>query len=223
MNRTRRLLSLLTLPLLFVLGCEAAPPLSESPFVSEPCEYVLLIAVDCDYVKNNADVFEFITRTLDQYFHDRVGGKDQVIIAGLSGTNRPLLWQGTPQTLRHKFPDSKTFRDYLIAHGSKGKRINIGIAEALEYLMRTYSVEQGNAKSVALILSDMIDDQPGRDESDPRLMNALTTYARKGHLGFYFCDQTRMADIRQKMEQAGFRWFTLECDIMGRPPLPNFE
>ncbi len=222
MNRTLLILYLVMLSLLS-LGCEAAPPPSDSPLAGEPCDYVLLIAVDRDNVEANADVFDFILRVLDRYFHDRIGGHDQVIIAELSGNNRPLIFQGTPQALREKFPDSKAFREYLLAHGTKGKRINTGIAEALEYLMQTYSVAKGNAESVALILSDMNDDQPGQNESDRRLMNALTTYARKGNLGFYFCDQIRMADIRQKMEQAGFQFYTLECDAFGRPPLPNFE
>ena len=215
--------AILILLLSFAFGCEAAPPPSDSPFVSEPCDYVLLIAVDCDYVKQNSEVYDFMLRALDQYFHDRIGGHDQVILAQLSGTNRPLLWQGTPLALRHKFPDSQAFRDFLLAHATKGSRINTGIAEALEYLMRTQSVAKGNPKSVTLILSNMVDDQPAQEESDQRLLTALTTYGRKGHLGFYFCDQTRMADIRKKMEQAGFTFYTLECDILGRPPLPNFE
>ena len=214
----------------FAVGCEQRDTVSTSPFHQEECEYALLIAIDLsdsfkEYMAENGKAYDFVLHAVDQYFRARIGGNDQLIIAQLSGSKRPLLWQGTPHQLRREFPTREAFRDYLIAHADrKGSRINDGVAEAIHYVMHTRSVAQGTAKSAVLILSNMVDDQPNREKSDPRLMTALTTYARSGGaIGFYFCDQLRMDDLTQKMQQAGFRMCTLECDVNGHPALPDFE
>lgn len=217
-----RILLLASLTLV-ACGCERRDAASASPFQQETCDFVLLLAVDRDYVVQNDKAYEFVTYAIDRYFHDTIGSNNQVIIAQLSGTQAPLLWQGSPHDLRRQFANQEEFRNYLLTHGDSGSRINLGLAEALDYLMHSYSVANGKAKSVALILSDMIDDQPESKESERQLMDALIAYGRKGSIGFYFCDQRRMADIRRKMEAAGFGWYTLECDIHGRPPLPSFE
>jgi len=215
--------------ILFALGCERRDTSNTSPFQQESCEYVLLVAIDtsgsfCDFMTEDGKAYDFILRAVDQYHRDGIGSDFQIIITQLSGNQRPLLWQGTPQQLRREFPDPKAFRDFIIAHGDPSRsRINDGITESIDYVLNTYSVSQGNAKPVALILSDMEDNHSNRKESDSRLMNALTTFAGRGEIGFYFCSQERMADIRQKMKQAGIDMYVLECDIHGRPPLPSFE
>jgi hypothetical protein len=218
------------LPILLLLafvpgcgGCQRRDAANASPFQQEASEYVLLIAIDADYVKDNPKAFDFMAYALESYFQERIGSNDQVILAQMSGSKRPLLWQGTPQALRREFADHAAFRKFLLAHAESGSRINDGIAESLNYLMRTYSVAKGKAKSVALIVSNMIDDQPAVDESEPRLMESLINYGHRGAMGFYFVDQTRMADIIDKMEKAGFRFYTLEPDFHGRPALPSFE
>ena len=225
MCRHRILLKVLFLSVLIgaIVGCERRETADVSPFDQEPSDFVLLIAVDGDYVTDKPKAYELVTRAIDKYFHDRIGGHDQVIISQLSGNKEPLLWQGTPQHLRQEFPSQESFRSFLASHCDKGSRINDGIAESLDYVMRTNSVADGKAKTVAMILSDMIDDQPPSKRSDERLMKALIRYAKRGGIGFYFVNQKRMADIEEKMERAGFRFRTLESDIHGRPPLPNFE
>ncbi len=215
-------LSFLTL-IVCILGCERRNTADVSPFEQEPCDFVLLIAVDGDFIKEKTKAYELVTHAIDKYFHDRIGGHDQVIISQLSGNQRPLLWQGTAHQLRREFPSQEAFRQFLVSHCDAGSRINDGIAESIEYVMRTNSIANGKAKSVALILSDMIDDQPNSADNDSRLMNALISYGRRGSIGFYFVDQVRMADVQKKMEQAGFRFSCLECDIHGHPALPNFE
>ena len=176
-----------------------------------------------EYMTEDGKAYDFALRAIDRYFTDRVGGNDQIIITQLSGS-QPLLWQGTPQQLRRDFPDRNAFRDYLIAHADQnGSRINDGVAESLDYVLNTYSVARGKAKTISLILSDMLDNHPDQDASEKRFIDALARYASRGAIAFYFCDQAKLSDIRKKTEQAGFRWCIIECDIRGNPPLPAFE
>jgi len=221
---------LLIAVLLCAAGCETREVAGIPSLQQETCEYVLLIAIDCsgsfrDYMTVEGKGFEFVQFALDKYFGDRIGGNnDQIVITQLSGS-RPLLWQGTPQELRRDFPNANAFRDYVLAHADQqgGSRLNLGVAESLDYVLSTYSVAQGNAKTVALICSDMLDNHPDPEASEQRFIDALTRYARRGAIGFYFCDQTKLADIRRKTEQAGFRWVIIEPEFHGRPPMPNFD
>lgn len=226
---SRVLIFALLVSSLGLLGCERRDASRQSAFKQQDYESVVLIAIDLsgsfrDDMSEDGKAYDFVLRAIDEYFRQRIGGNDQLIITQLSGNSRPLLWQGTPQELRRQFPNAAKFRDFLLASSDpNASRINDGIAESLEYVLGTHSVASGRAKTVALILSDMQDNASSDSQSDQRLMNALISYARHGAIGFYFCDQQRMTDIRQKMSQAGIDMYTLEGDFRGRPPLPNFD
>jgi|GEM_PF-3461272 len=228
----RQLLSLFCFALLLLAslaGCERRDSANVSPFQQEPCDYVLTIAIDLsdgfrEYMTADGKAYDLILRAIEQYFRDRIGGHDQIIITGLSGDDEPLLWQGTPQHLRREFPDSNAFRAFLIAHAKpNGCRLNDGIADAIDFTLNTNSVARGKAKTALMILSRMIDDQPDQEASDARLMKSLTEYAHRGYIGFYFCSQKRMKDVREKLKKAGIETQTIECGIHGKPPVPSFE
>ena len=228
-RHSRTLICFALLLLVLLTGCERRETANVSPFQQEPCDYVLTIAIDLsdgfrEYMTADGKAYDLVLRAIEKYFRDRIGGHDQIIITQLSGNKRPILWQGTPQQLQREFPDSNAFREYVLAHATPhGCRLNDGIADSIDYTLRMNSVARGNAKSALMILSKMLDDQPEQVSSDARLMKALTTYAHRGYIGFYFVDQLRMADITEKLEKAGFTMHTLECDFHGRPPVPSFE
>ncbi|MBI1313258.1 hypothetical protein GC176_18355 [bacterium] len=210
--------------IVWLAGCERREHSSMAPVIQrESCDYVLMLAVDVETIRSNPRAFEFIQQAVETYFQERIGGNDQIIITQLSGNDRPLLWQGTPQHLLEEFEDAESFKNYLIGASSPGRRINQGLADSLNYVLDTFSVKKGKAKTVTLIVSSMLDDQPQGSDSDAQLMDSLIEYGHRGGLAFYFCDQSRMDYVRDKMEEAGFGWTILECDIYGRPPLPEFE
>lgn len=210
-------------------GCHERDTTKAASLQPDSSEYVLLVAIDMsgsfrEFMAEGGRAYTFLLTALDEYHQQGLGSDFQVIVTQLSGNDEPLLWQGTPRQLRRDFPDPESFRDFLIAHADSGSsRINDGIAESIDYVLHTHSVARGNAKTVALILSDMEDNHSDDEASERRLMDALTTYAGRGGIGFYFCSQKRMAGIRRKMEQAGYDMYILESDIYGRPPIPNFE
>ncbi len=210
-------------------GCEPRDPATASPLQPETNEYILLVAVDLsssflDNVASSGQAYQFLTQALDHYHRAGIGGGYQIIITQLSGNRSPLVWQGTPRRLRQEFRDPESFRRHLEAHADpNGSRINDGIAESLDYALHTHSIARGNAKAVALILSDMNETFDPGTASDARLVDALTRFAQRGAIGFYYCDQQRLADVRDMMSEAGIDMFNLECDIHGRPPLPSFD
>ncbi len=205
-------------------GCARHDTSKSVTFEQEESEYTLLIVADIDVIQSNPRAFEFVTYAVEHYFKERVGTHDQIIISGLSGNKRPLLFQGTPRDLRREMPTEEAFRKYLTAHSEQGRRINDGIAESLDYVAHTSSVKRGKAAPIALIVSSMVDGEPESKESDERVMAELIKFGKAGgQMAFYFCDQQRMAAVREKMEKAGFGWEILECDIHGRPPLPSYN
>lgn len=205
-------------------GCARRDTSRPVTFEQEETDYTLLIVADIDIISTNPRAFDFVTYAVEHYFKERVGTKDQIIISGLSGNKRPLLFQGTPRDLRREMPTEAEFRKYLVARSEKGRRINDGIAESLDFLAHTSSVKRGKAAPIALIVSSMVDGEPESKESDDRVMAELIKFGKAGgELAFYFCDQQRMAAVREKMEKAGFGWEILECDIHGRPPLPTYN
>ena len=212
---------------LFLSGCGGCARHDTSKSVTfevEETDYTLLIVADIDVIQSNPRAFDFVTYAVEHYFKERVGTNDQIIISGLSGNKRPLLFQGTPRDLRREMPTEEEFRKYLVARSEKGRRINDGIAESLDFISHTSSVKRGKAAPIALIVSSMVDGEPESKESDDRVMAELIKYGKAGgQMAFYFCDQQRMAAVREKMEKAGFGWEILECDIYGRPPLPSFN
>lgn len=215
--------------LLLFTGCERRSPATTSALQQETSDYVLLVAVDLsgsflDFLTADGRAHEFLLQTIDQYHRAGIGGDFQIIITQLSGNRRPLLWQGTPRQLRQDFVDPDAFRQFLQSHADPdASRLNDGIAESLDYALHTYSVAKGKAKAVALILSDMNETFDPGPESDARLVDALTRFAHRGEVGFYYCDQQRMAVVRDMMQQADISMYHLECDIHGRPPLPSFD
>lgn len=223
MSRIHEITACLIL-LLVLSGCQRRDTSKSVSWDQEPTDYTLMLAVDIDTIKNNPRASEFIIYAVDHYFRERIGTSDHIIISQLSGNKKPLLYDGTPTDLRRQMPTQEAFRDYLISHSSDGRRINDGISESLDYIGHTSSVKRGGAAPIALIVSSMVDGNPESQASDDRVMESLIKFGRSGgQMAFYFCDQERMASVREKMEKAGFGWEILECDINGRPPLPTFH
>ena len=218
-SRSQLLASLIAVCLL-TGGCKPRDK-NRSVFRQEPCDYVLLIAVS-EEVTNNDRAFEFVCYAIDQYFQDRgPGANDQVIISRIEG-ERPLVWQGTPRNLRLEFPSAEEFRRHLSGTKAPGS-LHDGLSRSIKLLLETYSVSQSKAKAVTMVLSDMNDDHPSAEAND-RFIDTLVDYCRRnGAIGFYFCDQLRFEEVREKTKKAGLGWVTLEPDVHGRPPLPSFE
>lgn len=210
--------------LVFATGCARRDKAAITVFDQEPMKFTLLIAADIDIVKSDPNAYKFVVRALEKYGNDRIGEPDHVIISQLSGNDRPLLFQGTPQELRRVMPTQQAFRDYLVSRSDPGRRLSKGLAESFYYLLNSSSVARGGAKPVALVISSM---QPAEDE-DPKdgeqFIEELIRFHRGGGLmSFYFVDQRRWAWVKEQTKKAGIDWVYMEPDPYGNPVLPSFD
>lgn len=189
--------------------------------------YILVITLDLSgsyqqLMTKDGKAFEFLTNVCDQYLRNRVGTNDEIIIAQLSKTVKPLVWQGTPQDLREEFEDAEDFRRMLIRKSDPaGSRVYDGIADVIDYVTQHPGVPSRQKRVVFLCLSDMDDNA----SSGPvRMVRSLKTLAQtKSVAGFYWVDQTHVAATKKFLVDAGFRTFVVESEIKSRPPLPVFQ
>lgn len=224
MSRTR-ITAALCLAATLAAGCQRRDKTEKGmTFEHEPTRFTLLVVADIDVVKNNPKAYDFVIAALDRYGSDRMGENDQVIISQISGNNRPVLFQGTPQQLRRDMPSQEEFRNYLLSRSDPGRRLHDGLTESFNYLMKTRSVAQGGAKPVALIISSLNEGEAESAGCQERFIQALINFHRAGgQMAFYFCDQRRSAWLEEQTAKAGMQWTHYELDAHGRPPLPSFE
>jgi hypothetical protein len=213
-------------------GCEkrsesAAPSLTTQ---QDESEFVLAVVLDLSgsfthQMANEGKAYEFALAVLDRYFRHRNGLNDKLILAQISGTHRSLLWQGSPLQLRQQFPTADSFREFLLQKADPGgSLVHEGLANVVNYVSADSRVTSGQAKSAIFCLSDCYDTAPDPTAGEQKLMQALGNYARTGGaIGLYYVDQTLQTAWQQKLQAAGFGDFVVECEIVGRPTLPDFD
>ena len=195
----------------------------------EDAECMVMICVDlsgsfADRMADDGKAYEFTLRVTDTYFRNSVGTNNRILIGQLSGTDRSLLWDGTPVELRRDFPSAGKFRDFLLKRSNPGgSRIHDGIAEAFDYVLSDPGVAGGKTRTAMFVLSDMIDNLSD-PKSEERLAGSLQAFGKtKGVAGFYFLEHGRVPTWRQHLRQSGIRNWVCESEIVAYPTLPTFE
>ncbi len=213
-----------------LVGCERTRDREQVAAFHEDHEYVCVVAIDLSgsfqhQMADDGQAYSFLMSVLKRYYDDHSGTHDKVILAQLSGTNRSLLWEGTPLELRRAFPTADRFRKFLLKQANpNGSMIHDGVRHALEYVASDVHVSNGKAKSAFFVLSDMLDNAPDTEASREKLVQALTAYGKQGHVvGFYFVDQFEVAPWRQRLRDAGVHEFRVEAEFYGTPPFPTPE
>lgn len=167
--------------------------------------------------------YQFCLRVADKYFRSRIGTQDEIVIAQISGTDRALLWQGTPAQLRRDFPGPTEFQQFLQHKaGPGGSLVYDSIASTVEYLISEPEIDTGTARSAVFVLSDMLENGPDPETSKNRMMNAFATYGKHhGCVGLYFVDQGLVTYWRDEMKSSGVV-HAVAADV-GNPSLPDLE
>jgi hypothetical protein len=219
----RTILSLICL--LFFVGCEKVDQAATHD--PDESETVVLIVIDLStsfrpiMIKDGV-AFEFVMHALHTYCSSRIGSKDRIVIAEISGETKSLLVDGTAQQLIERFPDEAAFTKMLTEARPSGSLCHDGTAHALEYLMMNRNVASGKARSACLVISDMADNGPNPEKSEKRLMDDFIEYTQMGGvIGLYYVDQLLMKKWHRNFKEAGFKMYTVEPDIHGRPALPR--
>lgn len=226
------------------VGCSKRQEGSEVMFEEEKGKYVVTILLDMSgsfqqMMATDGKAYEFALQVIDRYFRDRIGMPDKLVIARIAGSERALLWEGTPQQLRQDFPGPEKFREMLLsderrpsggtldttvpAHLTFGSNVHQSLTKTLDYVLEEPGVTDGSMKSAVFVLSDMLDTDQS-DENKKKVLESLSQYGQSGGtLGIYWCDQLHVTEWRKHLKDAGIEHAVVQSHIQSRPTLPNFE
>ncbi|HYH66445.1 MAG TPA: hypothetical protein VD866_17260 [Urbifossiella sp.] len=215
--------------LLVLLAGDSSQPLPEErPFPDpDPYETVVIVAVDLSgsYLPLLADrgkAWEFLQRVLDRYARGR--GREKLVIAQLSGNNRPMILDTTPDRLRRDFDTPEAFKAFLHAKADpKASRLYDGMTESIDYALGIPGVTP-QTNVVVLFLTDYEDNHssPG---GEARLMRAIGTLGKRpgSAVGFYYVGQHLAARLRDDVRATGVKNFVVHSAIETEIPLPNLD
>ena len=215
--------------ILGLVGCARRREVRTETLTIQEAQYVVAVILDlsgsfASFMMEGGKAWSFATHVIDHFFRERLGSQDALVIAQVSATGKPLLWDGEPYRLRQSFEDAGAFHAFLRQKSDpNGSRIYEGLAAALKYVLAYPGVSNGNARSAVLILSDMYD-TTGSEEAKTALLKQLAAYGHvDGAVGMYWVDTNLVGDWRTHLQDAGIKNAIVTADIVDNPPLPNFE
>lgn len=211
-----------------MIGCEKRNAEEASSFVEDDCEVVLAIVVDLsgscsDLFADDGRGYDFLMGALAKYQRaEPAGGK--VIIAQLSASDNPLLYEGSSVDLRRDYASAAAFRDDILSHGNpSGSRLHEGMAATFDYILKHRAVQQG-ARPAVLLLSDLIDNGSDGEQYEQEVVDHLEEFSkRSGVAGFYFVHQSQTDKWQSALADAGVKDFRVTDQIVAHPPLPSFD
>jgi hypothetical protein len=147
-----------------------------------------------------------------------------MIIAQISATGDPLLWEGQPMQLRKEFASADEFRDFILKRTDpNGSRVYEGLSKTLAYLKSHRAIRNG-AKPALFVLSDMADTSADAEELEAEIVLSLRDFAQKdGTVGMYYVHQQLLPHWQQTLARTGMKDYVVECDIVHKPTLPSFQ
>lgn len=224
MKRTFLIIALM--PLLLA-GCPRRVADEEvQVFKHQKAEHVLALVIDMSssfaYSMQEDDprAFRFLLNVIDKFKQERAGNNDRIVIAQLSGSDKPLLFDGKPGDLKRAFTSQDQFKQCLTQKSDhNGSKVYASIDKTLTYLNQRV-VADPETRITTIVLSDLLDNDPD-EQAKQKMIATLQRYAPHGAIGFYWVDQTKTQEFSDILQQAGYppaTWSHIQYD----PPLPSF-
>lgn len=226
----KKTIAILLTCLLPLAGCEEYLPV-ESPALGDlQRDYVLCFVLDTSgsflpkMFDGNARGYKFFMKSSVQFFRNRMGEHDRILISQLSANNRTLLWEGAPMSLHRRFGSSAALKQFILENSDPyGSRVHAALADTFDYINGLPGVQQGTTKVCVIVLSDM-DDTAQEPADKQRMVDAFSRFAKiNGSIGLYWVDQFCLNDCRQCLADAGIKNYVVESDIVEDPKLPFAE
>jgi hypothetical protein len=213
-----------------VLGCGQRRQPVETMLTEKNHEYLVTILLDMSgsfqhFMWEDGKAYKFALQVIDKYFRDRIGENDQLVIAQISGVERALLWQGTPQQLRRDFPSASAFRTFLIKKSNPNASfVHEAVARTLDYMVNDPAMASGKTKCGLLVLSDMEDTGEKTEELKKRITTSLKDFGTAGGIvGLYYVNPDLVSKWRNVLRDSEIKSYCVEPDFVSRPELPSFE
>lgn len=219
------------------IGCIQEPVTqAHRPFEARELDACLAIAIDMsgsfrDSWEKDGKAFRLFFEMMEQFFNEQVGEETEVILCQISNNEQAVIFQGTPEQLKRRFPSPTEFNQFLKDHSDpNSSRVYDATHQMLEHVNRLEGITE-STRLMTVVLSDMNDSQKRNDEeqwksSGNRMLTSLTKYReRGGALALYFVDQDEMPRWRKIIGEAGFTpgMYVVEDELVETPLLPKFD
>jgi hypothetical protein len=236
MSRTLTALMIaLLITLTALTGCSPRRSRVESRgYEQQRVDSILVVVVDLsgsfvELFKPDGKATAHLLEVIQNYFHARIGlGKnDRLIIAQISGSTQPIVFEGSPREFHEQFGSATELRKLLLSKADPSRsRVYDSISDAIEHALdATGGVEQGHCRMNLLVLSDMDDNasaSTGLQRLDANLRRFHTQY--DGVVGLHWLPPAQVRPWAERLRQLGFP--ATRCRVTGdtlpSAPLPNF-
>lgn len=147
--------------------------------------------------------YKLCLAAIDKFFRDRKS-TNKLLIVQISGSQSPILFEGSPQAFMQSYPSADSFRRFLLSKADpSGSRVYESIADAMEHVDQLAGMTKATKKTI-LVLSDM-DNNVGAATGFNRLDRCLRQWATDGgNVGLYFVNQKTAPHWRNAMKAYGF-------------------
>jgi hypothetical protein len=202
MKKTLVLPMLLLLP---VCGCVEETDGPPSPFREDKPECVLVFAVDTSvpyrqHLMTDTGLFEFWIGTINNYFRDRIGHDDKMIITQLSNDCDIDLWHGAPGDFTRTIDSPEALRRLIVTDTKPASRPYDALADTISYVLRLPGVSEGRTPAFVVVMSNMMD-----QTSPNKLIESLKRFRQAGGgIGFYWPDTRALPAVDDFMVKAGY-------------------
>lgn len=219
---------LVTSLLICLSGCEKYVEVDSSPIQPVERDCILAFVLDTSgsftpmMFDGDKRGYKFFLRASDQYFRNRMGDHDRILISQLSAEQRTMLWEGNPMSLRREFGSSDALQDFIARKSDpSGSRAYAALADTLDYIVDLPGVREGETEVCVLVLSDMMDNSPSQEEDRQRMLESMRRLGEvNGSLGMYWVDQWCLSECRQCLRDSGIQNHVIEGSFVSDPKLP---
>jgi len=224
--------ALLAISISFFLGCVKSVDQSDSaPFESEELDAVLAIVIDQSSSFDEewtSRAHHFFLRVMDQFFSDTAGSNTKVVLSQMSGSDKVVVFDGTPQQLRAKFKSPDKLHEYLSDFADPSStRVYHAIKKTIDYTKSRRGVTD-QTRILAVVLSDLHDTQ--RDAATKRkvgneMIESLSTFRKmNGGMALYYASPDENSRWELIFKKAGFQpeYYVIENTLSENPQLPSF-
>lgn len=202
-------------------GCTPHQPQAVVPVHAREPKYVVDVSGSFE-AQLETKAWPFLQKILRDFYRDRAGEDDLLIIGQISAVPVAPLFEGSPKSFAKKYGNAAAFRELLKSYSNpNGSRVHDSVADVARYASR-YLTDQNQA--FLCVLSDFEENFPDPKQSEERLVQALTPFARgNAAVGFYWVDLRFVGLWETNLKRAGVKNFVVRSSIEADPQLPRWE
>ncbi|WP_236623629.1 hypothetical protein [Rhodopirellula baltica] len=219
--------------LLAISGCVKKTNSAQRPvFATRSLDACLVISIDLS--GSFADDFgerayPMVLGLVESFSEQNMGGDCKIVLSQMSGHDQVLLFEGSPDELRHRFGSPEAMAKFLLEHSSPSRSpVYVATRETIDYVNAMPDVTE-QTRTVTVLLSDLVDSeqhQPTKSREGFRMLDALTRYRESGgNLALYYVAQNEVPRWNEIVERAGFEpgQFAIHNDLTSSPNMPEFR